>query len=99
MNKTSFHNITNYNNISLLNISNSTHNNNYFNSRFKNHHIWVFFFFIAIFFIPFLTPLICLTIELFNEFYLYIYNLIFKRLNRKKIIIEMGTLEHKMNNQ
>ena len=66
MNKTSFQNITNYNNISLLNISNSTHNNNYFNSRFKNHHIWVFFFFIAIFFIPFLTPLICLTIELFN---------------------------------
>ena len=99
MNKTSFQNITNYNNISLLNISNSTRNNNYFNPRFKNHYIWVFFFFLAIFFIPFLTPLICLTIELLNECYIYIYNLIFKRINRKNIIIEMGTLEHKMNNQ
>ena len=97
MNKTSFQNITNYNNISLLNISNSTRNNNYF--RFNNNHIWVLFFLIAIFYIPFVTPLICLTIELLNECYIYIYNLIFKRINRKNIIIEMGTLEHKINNQ
>jgi len=99
MNKISFQNITNYNNISLFNISNYTHNNKYFNPRFKNHYIWVFIFFLAIFFIPFLSILICLIIELFNEFCVNIYNLIFKRINRKKFIIEMGNLEHKMNNQ
>jgi hypothetical protein len=96
MNIILYTNVTNNNNYSLLNISNSTNNNKYINYRLNYNMVWILFLFIFIFYIPIIILILDLLKKLCNDIIVSITKILFYRQKRNTFILKMGIMNHKI---
>lgn len=83
-------------NISSFNITNSSKNNNFTNYNLNYDYEFIFILLLLILYSPIIVILLGLIKEFLYEIFKIIYEFLFKRLNRKKFIIKMGTIKHRV---